>query len=71
MRDCRGTANIAHRAWAELRRLTTEAHMTGSRRTLCRALLAGWTFAHVLCTPVLAQAPDAGQAIVMDAVTRK
>ena len=36
--------------------------MTGSRRTLCRAVLAGWTFTHVLCTPALAQAPAADEA---------
>jgi hypothetical protein len=36
--------------------------MTGSRATLCRAILAGWTFAHVLCTPALAQAPSADEA---------
>ena len=49
--------------------------MTGSRRTLCRAVLAGWTFTHVLCTPALAQAPapnaEATQAIVMADVTSK
>src|SRR5262245_5488607 len=43
--------------------------MTGSRATLCRGILAGWTFAHVLCTPALAQAPaaDETQAIVREA----
>jgi hypothetical protein len=36
--------------------------MTDSRAPLGRAILAGWTFAHVLCTPALAQAPAADEA---------